>query len=153
MAPTIGWVYDLSKENLTKLCERYRVDATGPLAELRSRFVAFLRTQEEREISAIRLEVRGTEYPVDVELAEVKAGGLPSVGGEMPVEESIRPVDAERGVPLNPPGTSSIHNVNMHVLLGMVKPIDVVDGSSPKALVNFLMKANSLFKLDLVGEK
>jgi hypothetical protein len=93
MAPTVGWVYDLGKENLTKLCERYRVDATSPLAELRDRFVPFLRTQEEQEISANHMEVIGPGYPVDVKWAEVQIGDLPSADGLIPMESHTRPVD------------------------------------------------------------
>ncbi|KDR20895.1 hypothetical protein L798_04759 [Zootermopsis nevadensis] len=92
----------------------------------------------------------GRGFPVDVKLAEVQTGDLPSADELIPVQNPTRPDKMGKRVPLNQPGTSSIHSPHMHVVLGLVRSINTVDVISPKALLTFLMKANSLIKLGLV---
>jgi hypothetical protein len=72
MARTVGWVYDLRKDDLVKLCEKFGVDATGSLFALRARFVAFFRTQQEQEISAIHANVMGHDAPVGVSSVDIQ---------------------------------------------------------------------------------
>jgi hypothetical protein len=48
MAPTVDWVYNLCKEDLVKLYEKFRIEATGSHSELHTRFVAMLRRNRNR---------------------------------------------------------------------------------------------------------
>jgi hypothetical protein len=56
------------------------------------------------------------------------------------------------GDPPNPSGASSIHGTHTHVLLGLVKDLEMVNSRSPKEFVVFLIKVNALVKLLLVGD-
>jgi hypothetical protein len=49
MAPSVDWVYDVCKEDLVKLYEKFRIEATGSHSELRTRIVAMLRCNRNRK--------------------------------------------------------------------------------------------------------
>jgi hypothetical protein len=74
MAPTVCWVYDLCKDGLVKLCERFRIDWTGSLSELRSCFMAFLRNEQEQGLLTIHAEVTGRGAPFEVSSVDIQTG-------------------------------------------------------------------------------
>jgi hypothetical protein len=132
MAPTVGWVYGPCKGDLVKLCEKFRTDATASLSNLRARFVAFLRTQQEHEISAIHAELTWRGAPVEVSSVDIQTRDDPMGHKGGPVRDPGRPGIMGVGGP-----AFSIYGSYMYVLLGLLKSLGVVDGRSPKAFLRF----------------
>lgn len=109
---------------MLKLCEKFRIGATGSLSELGARFVAFFKTDSRgagnfgdscrgNEAVASSVDIQTGDDPVGKPGAPVWSPGYPGM----------------MGVGLPP---SSIRGSDMHVLLELVKSLDVVDEKSPK---------------------
>lgn len=87
--------------------------------------MGFLSIQQEQKISAIHTEVTGRDAPVE-------ASSMDTRTGDDPMGMKVQPW----GHVGCGEGGAMLHS---GVLLGLVKPLDVVDGKSPKAFVVFLM--------------
>jgi hypothetical protein len=74
-------------EDLIKLCEKFRIEATDSHNELKDRFEDILRIQKKQQILEFHAYVTGRVFLVDVKSMDLHTGYYPASNAEVLVED------------------------------------------------------------------
>lgn len=160
MAPTT-WIYSLSKQELVDELQLRSTDTSGSFAELRRRLVAFVAalpdhgTFSQRLLQRLPRRFNVVAHTDELAFPATDAVSRPD-GAVPPVQGVEERCAAELPVRVDVPSQAQLntsHNsakLNMSVITDLVATLQVIDGTNPTDLCNFLIQATSFFDLELL---